>query len=148
MPTYPVYKVVSDIRAKNTFLSYCDGELCTLTYHLNTTTKSATPIFVFRDYAAAYTYAVGHHAPLAILAGITTTLPRPYERELILSWTHFAEISIPAFWRDEKYMPIDAFRQKYRNVATYSPDGTYLVYDFTPLHAGAIEETEHYEWNI
>jgi len=124
---YTVYKVVATINGVYTS-SDVRGDAM-LTYPLEKTVRSETPIFVFTSLIRARRYS----SESPILMGTSTTAPIPIERitsRLLAPYFHLMAEEAREFWR---YVATHDKPPSHMGMLITTTDQSYVVYDFTPL---------------
>lgn len=142
-----VYKIVRPI-AKNTngeilfksFAAIGSNEKC---YEKGKMLYSKTPLFVFQTEEKAVEVIRGSTQRYCVVKGTAIDEPvNPFDVCQYILPIHLYPYSvgeIKQFWHDWKTHPIELLRQKYPHLMQI-PDGTFFVYDFTPLEMVYVNE--------
>lgn len=135
---YKIVKLWSDVGKKSPYTEgqmtsiYAYGTSAQVTYHMDTKTESATPLFVFGDEQTAYRYFKGYPYHGCLLKGTTDTVePLSLHGHQMLDISHLNGKDLESFWYDELHLPSHILWGKYP--LNYIFDNVYGVYDFTPM---------------
>lgn len=126
------FKVVSGTARRLQFRSYYNANPLALSYVMQETTKSETPIFVFQTliHVARFVPPISSDTVVEGESSELFHLPRPF----VLTSNYLGGAVIGQFWKDMFTLDTPTFRAKYTRMLVAAPEGTMLTYDFTPRH--------------